>query len=69
MLRQRLVREPVQLTCSGIGLELLVPTGSVELGKPVPELRELGTGEGGDFALDLLDLGHMLNVARSPVVG
>ena len=68
MLGEGLVGERIQLARRDVRLELLVPAGGVKVGEPAAELRELRSREGGDFALDLLDLGHRPNIAGGPVV-
>ena len=52
-----------------VRFELLVPAGGVKVGEPAAELGEFRSREGGDFALDLLDLGHRRNILGGPVVG
>ena len=69
MLGEGLVSERVQLARPDVRLELLIPAGGVKVGEPAAELGELRSREGGDFALDLLDLGHRRNIAGGPVVG
>ena len=58
MVGQCLFGELIESARLHIGLDLAIPRCRVELRIPAAKLVELFVGERGDFAFELLDLGH-----------
>lgn len=60
-----LVSKGVQMSGGNVLIELLVPRGGVELGKPVAKSQEILPGELADCGFDLVDGAHVGRINRS----
>jgi hypothetical protein len=60
---ERFIRQVIEQSRSGIGLDLLVPGFRVESGKPIAKRGQLGPGKLPDRGFDFVDGAHKWKLA------
>ena len=62
------VSEVVEGARLSVGLDLSIPNLAIEFSVPTAKLTEFPVGQGGDVALEFLNLGHNRKLARRSAV-